>query len=223
MAAEDFIGPLYRYNTEPNYGVLVGVCRAMVDRQQALFGRIPSISPDDLLQEALITAHRVHRTYRPDKGAYTPFIARGVRCRFLDLWKVNTRAQIREVATARPGVSYDPPLLETSPGNLIPLLAQAYLVARRTLPAHNPHPCPRRYTYPQLAAALCLKTLTRTSYRGVVLILQASPSLRDTLNLRDVPRYRRLGRCHDLIGGAKTVNAILAQAQREIEDSAVLN
>jgi hypothetical protein len=70
--------------------------------------------------------------------------------------------------------------------------AQAYEVAKRSLPSYSATHSPKLYTQHQLFAVLVLRQFFKTDLRGVVAILEDSTDLRKVLGLRRVPHYSTL-------------------------------
>lgn len=70
--------------------------------------------------------------------------------------------------------------------------AQAYAVAKRSLPSYSAKTSPKLYTQHQLFAVLVLRQFFKTDLRGIVAILSDSTELRAVLELRRVPHYSTL-------------------------------
>lgn len=98
------------------------------------------------------------------------------------------------------------------------LVAVAKLSLRLAGRYMQPYSCPKsrhRFTQPQLMACLILRAYLKTTYRGVVEILETSEVLRDTLNLRHIPHYSTLKYFADRAGTLEIVDAMLAEVARE--------
>lgn len=70
--------------------------------------------------------------------------------------------------------------------------AQAYEVAKRSLPSYSALHSPKLYTQHQLFAVLVLRQFFKTDLRGIVAILEDSTDLRKVLGLGRVPHYSTL-------------------------------
>jgi len=63
------------------------------------------------------------------------------------------------------------------------------LIADQALPRYSHRFSPQKFTLPQLLAILVLKKFFKTDYRGIMIILQDSPTLTKTLHLKSLPHY----------------------------------
>lgn len=91
----------------------------------------------------------------------------------------------------------------------------AIAVAWEALPEPYSHPkSPKKYTQAQLAAALVLKVLLRTDYRGIVEQLELMPEVRKILGLRRVFDHTTLFRFQERIGNDR-LQAMLAAVHRQ--------
>ncbi len=92
----------------------------------------------------------------------------------------------------------------------------AIAVAREAFPVPYSHPkSPKKYTQAQLAAALVLKTVLRTDYRGIVEQLELMPEVRKVLGLGKVFEHTTLFRFQERIGDDR-LQAMLAAVHRII-------
>ena len=72
------------------------------------------------------------------------------------------------------------------------VLLAALATAQRALPLYSHRNSPKKFTQHQLFACLVLKNFLKTDYRGVVAHLADSPSLVETLGLKQVPHFTTL-------------------------------
>jgi Transposase domain (DUF772) len=70
--------------------------------------------------------------------------------------------------------------------------AQAFEVAKRSLPSYSAMTSPKLYTQHQLFAVLVLRQFFKTDLRGIVAILEDSTDLRKVIGLRRVPHFSTL-------------------------------
>ena len=73
---------------------------------------------------------------------------------------------------------------------------KALEVARAALPAYSSKFSKKDFTRHQHVALLALKTFLKTSYRGIVELLQDWSDLRHALGLKKVPHYTTLQKVH---------------------------
>lgn len=79
------------------------------------------------------------------------------------------------------------------------------------------HPkSPQKFTQPQLLACLVLKANLRTTYRGIVEVLEVSAPLRQALGLREPPHYTTLQKFAASPEVMGVLDAALAQTVREL-------
>ena len=76
----------------------------------------------------------------------------------------------------------------------------ALKMGNRVLPQYAHKFVPGKYTRPQLHGCLVLKRFFRTNYRGVCVLLEDLPSLREELGLRKVPHLATLQHAHAKTG-----------------------
>ena len=71
-------------------------------------------------------------------------------------------------------------------------MAEAYTIARQSLPAYSHINSPRKFTQHQLLACLVLKEHQKKDYRGVVQLLADCSDLRQVIDLEQVPHFTTL-------------------------------
>lgn len=110
----------YRNPEPPDINELTIICRAIVNKHRHLFAKIAAHGPDDLLQIALIAAHKAHVAYEGSSGMYKPWIGMHAENAIKDLRTTSGRQQAREQDYAaqtnngeRPGVAV--PKVESPP------------------------------------------------------------------------------------------------------------
>jgi hypothetical protein len=103
---------------------------------------------------------------------------------------------------------------------LLNVASLSMTVCRRHLTPYSHRMSPRRFTQAQLMTCLMLRAYLKTTYRGVIDILQASEGLRECLGLRFVPNYSTLKKFSDRIASPELVDALLGQILRLVKDPA---
>ena len=98
------------------------------------------------------------------------------------------------------------------------LIAVAQLSMRLAAKYMQPYSCsksPHKFTQAQLMTCLILRAYLKSTYRGVIEVLDASDALRETLGLRELPHYSTLKYFADRAGTLEIVDAMLKEvAQR---------
>lgn len=105
----------------------------------------------------------------------------------------------------------------SSKRNHLELIARvAMRSGREVLPAYSHPKSPQKFTQAQLLACLVLRAYLKSTYRGVVEILEVSPPLRRALHLtNEVPHYSTLKYFADRLGEDPQVfNRLLADVVR---------
>ncbi len=77
------------------------------------------------------------------------------------------------------------------------MAAFALRIASRLLPPYSSPFSPRKFTQPQLAVCIAMKTQLGMTYRGVARTLEQSPKLCRILSLKTVPDHSTLKRFED--------------------------
>jgi hypothetical protein len=98
------------------------------------------------------------------------------------------------------------------------LVAVAKLSLRLSSKYLQPYSCvksPHTFTQPQLMTCLVLRAYLKTTYRGVIEILETSETLRETLNLKRLPHYSTLKYFADRSGTLEIVDAMLAELAKQ--------
>lgn len=93
------------------------------------------------------------------------------------------------------------------------LLAVAKLSLKLSGKYLQPYSCcksPHLFTQPQLMTCLILRAYLKTTYRGVIEILETSEALREALDLRRIPHYSTLKYFVDKAGTLEIIDALLA-------------
>lgn len=81
----------------------------------------------------------------------------------------------------------------------------------------QPYSCaksPHKFTQSQLMTCLILRAYLKTTYRGVIEILDISEKLRETLELKQLPHYSTLKYFADRQGTLEIVDAMLAEVAK---------
>src|ERR1700729_4365456 len=98
------------------------------------------------------------------------------------------------------------------------LVAVARLSLRLAGKYLQPYSCaksPHTFTQRQLMTCLILRAYLKTTYRGLVEILETSEMLRETLGLRRLPHYSTLKYFADRSGTLEIVDAMLAEIAKQ--------
>jgi hypothetical protein len=90
-------------------------------------------------------------------------------------------------------------------------------VCRRHLAPYSHPMSPHRFTQTQLMTCLVLRAYLKTTYRGVIDILEASLELQERMGLKCVPNYSTLKKFSDRIASPELVDALLGQILELIE------
>jgi hypothetical protein len=69
----------------------VVICRAIIRDNSQLVSCVHWLTPDDLLQEALLAANRADASFKATKGNYNSWIGRAVKARLIDISRVRAR------------------------------------------------------------------------------------------------------------------------------------
>jgi DNA-directed RNA polymerase specialized sigma24 family protein len=211
-------------NSPPDIQRLTEICSKIVKEKAHLFAAVKgSMGNDDLLQIALIRAIQVHPDYDPTRGNYGPFISIRVKNTLLDTCKSKHAAHRRdqkvsenksELSVTSGFEEFDSPEVDAIP---IPdLAAQVLEVATRTMPRFARGSW-RRYTSPQLVTIAVARRVMNQSYRGIVMVLEESDTLRDSLKLSVLPSYAQIKRFEEKVG-EKVLSAMLRLAVNEIQE-----
>ena len=95
-------------------------------------------------------------------------------------------------------------------------MAEAYEVARRSLPAYSHIYSPRTYTQHQLFACLVLKEHLKQDYRGVQQVLVDCPDLRQVIGLSRVPHFTTLQKASRRLLSQRRFRKLLDASVRRI-------
>ncbi len=82
--------------------------------------------------------------------------------------------------------------MSTKPNRMLNVAKLALEVGKKYLPDYSHPKSPKTYKQPQLLACLVLKTYLKTTYRGIVELLELSPPLVQALELPVIPDYSTL-------------------------------
>jgi hypothetical protein len=98
------------------------------------------------------------------------------------------------------------------------LVAVASLSMRLAGKYMQPYSCaksPHKFTQAQLMTCLILRAYLKTTYRGIIEILDASEKLRQTLGLKDLPHYSTLKYFADRPGTLGIIDAMLTEVAKQ--------
>lgn len=98
---------------------------------------------------------------------------------------------------------------------LLEVASLSLRVARRFAADYSHPKSPKKFTQPQLLACLVLRAYLKTTYRGVVEVLEVSDSLRARLGLGRLPHYSTLKRFADRSDVPAVIDRMLAEIVRE--------
>jgi len=98
------------------------------------------------------------------------------------------------------------------------LLAVASLsmrLGRKYVEPYSHRNSPQRFTQAQLLTCLVLRAYLKTTYRGLIEVLEASDALRERLGLSRLPHYSTLKKFSDRSSVLDVIDAILVEVVRE--------
>ena len=98
------------------------------------------------------------------------------------------------------------------------LLAAAELamrLSRKYVEPYSHRNSPHKFTQAQLLSCLVLKAYLKTTYRGLIDILDASDALRKRLGLERLPHYSTLKKFADRSSVLEVIDAMLVEIVRE--------
>lgn len=102
------------------------------------------------------------------------------------------------------------------PNHLVSIARLALRSGSSVLPSYSHPKSPQKFTQGQLLACLVLRAYLKSTYRGVVEILEVSPPLRRALCLKDeVPHYSTLKYFADRLSDEQIFNRLLADVVRQ--------
>lgn len=89
-------------------------------------------------------------------------------------------------------------------------------IAGRYMQPYSHIKSPKKFTQAQLISCLILRAYLKTTYRGIIDVLDASDKLKKCLDLKQLPHYSTLKRFADRSDTIAIVDAMLADIVREI-------
>src|SRR5690606_11580629 len=98
---------------------------------------------------------------------------------------------------------------------LLEVASLSLRVARRFAADYSHPKSPQKFTQPQLLACLVLRAYLKTTYRGVVEVLEVSDALRQRLGLERLPHYSTLKRFADRSDVLDIIDRMLAEIVKE--------
>jgi hypothetical protein len=107
--------------------------------------------------------------------------------------------------------------MSTSPNLLLNVASLSMIVCRRHLAAYSHKMSPKRFTQSQLMTCLVLRAYLKTTYRGVIEVLEASEQLRQRIGLERLPNYSTLKKFADRVASPELVDALLGQILTLVE------
>ncbi len=107
--------------------------------------------------------------------------------------------------------------MSTNKNTLLAIVGLSLMAARRCMAPYAHAKSPQKFTQPQLLACLVLKTHTRSTYRGIIELLEVSPPLRRALGLGvRLPHYTTLQKFAAGEGVVAVLDAVLEQVVRSL-------
>lgn len=101
--------------------------------------------------------------------------------------------------------------MSNKPNRLLLVAELSIRAARKYMQPYSHPKSPHKFTQAQLMACLVLRAYLKTTYRGVIEILETSEQLREKLGLRQLPHYSTLKYFADRAGTLEIVDAMLAE------------
>lgn len=111
--------------------------------------------------------------------------------------------------------------MSTKHNTLLTVASLSLGLGRRFMSSYSHPKSPHKFTQAQLMACLILRAYLKTTYRGVIEILETSGQLRRRLGLAQLPHYSTLKRFADRSATDRVIDAMLAriaQAVGEVYD-----
>lgn len=105
--------------------------------------------------------------------------------------------------------------MSEKPNVLLEVASLSLRVARRFAADYSHPKSPRKFTQPQLLACLVLRAYLKTTYRGVIEVLEVSEALRQRLGLQRLPHYSTLKRFADRSDVPEIIGGMLAEIVKE--------
>ncbi len=105
--------------------------------------------------------------------------------------------------------------LPPSAKHLLKIVSMALAAAHEVLPTYGHRFSPKKFTQPQLAACMVLKTFLRQDYRGVCAVLALSPPLCKVLGLKSVPHYSTLAHFSKRVLGEQALESMICEVVRQ--------
>lgn len=105
--------------------------------------------------------------------------------------------------------------MSTKTNRLVAVAKLSLQLSRKYLQPYSCPKSPHRFTQPQLMTCLVLRAYLKTTYRGVIEILETSETLREKLGLRQLPHYSTLKYFADRSGTLEIVDAMLAELAQQ--------
>lgn len=106
--------------------------------------------------------------------------------------------------------------MKTHPNLLLEVATLCMRVSRKFLSPYSHPKSPQKFTQSQLITCLVLRAYLKTTYRGVIDVLDASDQLRARLGLMRLPHYSTLKYFADRSNTQEIVDAMLAEIVRQI-------
>lgn len=100
---------------------------------------------------------------------------------------------------------------------LLTVASLSMRVSKRCLARYSHVKSPHKFTQPQLMTCLILRAYLKTTYRGILEILQTSDSLRSCLGLESLPHYSTLKKFADRAVVSEIVDGIITEILTEIK------
>ena len=99
--------------------------------------------------------------------------------------------------------------MSTKQNTLIEVARLSMRLASRYMQPYSHAKSPKKFTQAQLTTCLILRAYLKTTYRGVVDVLDASEKLQECLGLKRLPHYSTLKRFADRTDTAEIVDMML--------------
>ena len=111
--------------------------------------------------------------------------------------------------------------METSKSTLT-VAQEALKAGQESLPDYRRPKSPKKFTQPQLFACLVVKEFRRLDYRGIWVLLQEWPELRNVLGLKKVPHFTTLWAAHKRLLAKPKAEALLDGVLRRCRQAKIL-
>lgn len=199
---------------EDKQDTIARIVRKVADRKLGMFAAFKDVDRDDLVQEATVAVMLALGSYDKSKGAVSTFTYLVASRTIIDLHRARTRTGERETKVVEMKPTSVDPVEIAEPAGVeerwsLPLKEFAAETYRRNIfivPKRRPGRGPQTYSPIVAATLIDLKARTKSSYRGLEMMLTERSELRESLRLKTVPSFMTLQRLCNKCPGSSANN-----------------